>query len=150
MASRAQRHKRIVDLVATLRIQSQQELQEILADEGIATTQATLSRDLQDLGVLKGPGGYVIGEAVASPEDRAKRLEQALRRELLSAELAGTLVVLRTRPGHANSLASEFDSATLPMAVGTIAGDDTIFVAARSLTQAKALAAQLLELAGHE
>lgn len=150
MASRTQRHKRIVDLVTSRRVQSQQELQELLSDEGISTTQATLSRDLQDLGVLKGPGGYVMGEAVTSPEDRAKRLEQALRRELLSAETAGTLVVLRTRPGHANSLASEFDSATVPLAVGTIAGDDTIFVAARSTAQAKSLAAQLLELAGHE
>ncbi|MEE9383310.1 MAG: hypothetical protein V3V08_07840 [Nannocystaceae bacterium] len=150
MASRVQRHKRIAELVASHTIPNQQDLQDHLAAEGIVTTQATLSRDLQDLGVLKGPAGYVVGPGAATPEDRARTLERTLRRELLSVQPAAAIVVLQTRPGHANSLAVELDATQLPEVVGTVAGDDTIFIATQSAAQSKSLVRFLKTLAQHE
>ncbi|MFO0828311.1 MAG: hypothetical protein U0572_09185 [Phycisphaerales bacterium] len=141
------RQQSIRRLVSSRPIHSQLELQALLRAEGFEVTQATLSRDLSELGVLKGPDGYRLPgnePGVASPS----RLESTLRRELLSITTGGTTVVLRTPSGHGNALAIELDLARLPGALGTIAGDDTVFLAATGPAAARRLATQFARLAG--
>jgi transcriptional regulator of arginine metabolism len=141
------RQQAIRRLIASRVLHSQHELQSLLRDEGFEATQATLSRDLAELGVLKGPDGYRLpGEE--APAASPSRLEHALRRELLSVGFGGTLVVLRTPTGHGNALAVELDAARLPGTLGTIAGDDTVFLAAKGPAIARRIAAQLARLAG--
>ncbi len=143
---KTRRHAAIRTLIAAGEIRSQQELGQRLAREGIEVTQATLSRDLSEIGVLKGPEGYQLpGAGAAPPSEEA--FARILRRELLSASVGGTLVVLKTPPGHGNALAIELDRASaagaLKGVLGSIAGDDTIFLAASSELSARRLAKEL-------
>jgi transcriptional regulator of arginine metabolism len=148
MSSRLRRHQKILDLIMAAPVRSQHELQDLLAAEGMDVTQATLSRDLRELNVVKGPQGYVApGSAPATPPDEAV-LRQTLHRELLSIATGGTLIVLKTRPGHANALAVDLDRYRLEGVIGTVAGDDTIFLATINERRAKALAAELRDTAG--
>lgn len=154
MTERAARQQRIAVVLRRERIASQRALARRLRAEGIRATQGTLSRDLRELGVLKGPGGYLLpgdgqGErtrAGASGPVPGASLERRVREYLVSAERCGALVVLRTGPGHAQPLALEIDRAALPGVLGTIAGDDTVFVAAASDRRAASLAARLRAL----
>ena len=136
MTGRPLRHQRIQALIGDRAIRSQQELQELLTEHGISVTQATLSRDLRQLDVLKSPDGYRlpgdVGPGRTNGSGRESRLGTLLRRELLGADAGGTLVILRTAPGVADAVAIEIDRSRAPDIVGTIAGDDTIFVAACS------------------
>jgi transcriptional regulator of arginine metabolism len=143
----APRRHRILQLLRARTVRSQQELQRLLRQQGIAVTQATLSRDLHELGVVKGPEGYRPPPADAPPP--LPELPQTIGRELLDAAVAGTLVVLRTLPGHANPLALAIDGAGLDEVVGTIAGDDTVFLATESGPAARRLANRLERMAGH-
>ena len=139
-ATRAGRHARIIEILSTHQVRSQSELQRLLAEEGVDATQATLSRDLYELGAVKlraadgGAGVYVVPEdgspvrGVSGGTDRLGRLVSDL---LVSTDSSGNLAVLRTPPGAAHYLAAALDRARLPDVVGTIAGDDTIFVVAR-------------------
>ncbi|WP_026919021.1 arginine repressor [Gordonia shandongensis] len=139
-ATRAGRHARIAEILAAHQVRSQAELQARLARIGVEATQATLSRDLDELGAVKlraadgGAGVYVIPEdgspvrGVSGGTDRVARLVAEL---LVSTDASGDMAVLRTPPGAAGYLASALDRARLPGVVGTIAGDDTVFVLAR-------------------
>lgn len=150
LASPVQRRARIAALIGAHRVWSQQDLAALLKrHEGIVVTQATLSRDLAELGVVKGPNGYMMpGVQPALPaEGRESSLAAALRQHLISVARGGTLVVLKTPSGHANSLAIEIDRAGLQASLGTIAGDDTIFIAARDAESAAALVRTLERLA---
>ncbi|HLU33287.1 MAG TPA: arginine repressor [Natronosporangium sp.] len=144
--TKAGRHARIVELIRTRPVHSQIELADLLAAEGIQVTQATLSRDLEELGAVKvrgsgrSPAAYVIPEdgmpllrpastmLTGAPPPRLVRL---LRELLTSADASANLAVLRTPPGAAQFLASALDRSGLPEVVGTIAGDDTVLVVAR-------------------
>jgi transcriptional regulator of arginine metabolism len=158
--TRAARQGRIVELVAQRAVRSQSELAKLLAAEGIETTQATLSRDLDELGAVKlrgADGGapvYVIpedGSPVRGVEGGISRLTRLLGELLVSADSSGNLAVLRTPPGAAHFLASALDRAALHDVVGTIAGDDTIFVVAREPLTGADLAERFTGLAaGHE
>ncbi|HEY0499468.1 MAG TPA: arginine repressor [Kutzneria sp.] len=158
--TRAARQGRIVELVAQRAVRSQSELAKLLAAEGIETTQATLSRDLDELGAVKlrgADGGapvYVIpedGSPVRGVEGGISRLTRLLGELLVSADSSGNLAVLRTPPGAAHFLASALDRAALHDVVGTIAGDDTIFVVAREPLTGAELAERFTGLAvGHE
>jgi transcriptional regulator of arginine metabolism len=140
-ASKAARHARILTLIRARSVRSQAELGELLAADGLATTQATLSRDLEELGAIKvrgtdGSGAvYVVPEDGMGPlraaEQAPERLRRLLRELLTGADSSGNLVVLRTPPGAAQFLASALDRSGLPEIVGTIAGDDTVVVVAR-------------------
>jgi len=132
MPPKARRHARIRELLAARRVVNQDELAHLLSADGIPATQATLSRDLRELGVLKGPGGYTLPGTAPTRETHAKELQRAVREHLVGAGQAGNLVVLRTAPGHAPALALEIDRARPDGAVGTVAGDDTVFVATPS------------------
>ncbi|MBO0881403.1 MAG: arginine repressor [Mycobacterium sp.] len=138
--TRAGRQARIVAVLSSTEVRSQSELAELLAAEGIEVTQATLSRDLEELGAVKlrgadgGVGVYVVpedGSPVRGVSGGTGRLSRLLSELLVSTDASGNVAVLRTPPGAAHYLASAIDRAALPYVVGTIAGDDTIFVAAR-------------------
>jgi len=108
---------------------------------GLRTTQATLSRDLAELGVLKGAGGYRLQDG--TPEPSGDALDALARRLLAGIERAGNLVVLHTPPGQASALAVQLDRTSMRGVVGTIAGDDCVFVATRTPTNAKELVRRL-------
>jgi transcriptional regulator of arginine metabolism len=150
--SKAARHARIVGLVRERPVHSQTELAELLADAGTQVTQATLSRDLEELGAVKVSGAYLIPEDGNRPlrqvEQAPARLVRLLRELLTGADASGNLVVLRTPPGAAQFLASALDRSGLPDVVGTIAGDDTILVVAREVTGGPALARKLAAWGG--
>jgi transcriptional regulator of arginine metabolism len=148
--SKAARHERIVALIRGRSVRSQTELVELLAADDIQVTQATLSRDLEELGAIKvragdgGPAVYLIPEdgnpVLRQAEQAPARLHRLLRELLTSTDSSGNLVVLRTPPGAAQYLASALDRSGLPEVVGTIAGDDTILVVARDPAGGPALA----------
>jgi transcriptional regulator of arginine metabolism len=138
--TRAGRQARIVAILSAGPVHSQSELAALLAAEGIEATQATLSRDLEELGAVKlrGPDGgvgvYVVpedGSPVRGVTAGTDRLHRLLGELLVSTDASANLAVLRTPPGAAHYLASAIDRAALPEVVGTIAGDDTILVVAR-------------------
>lgn len=153
--TRASRQGRIVELVRDHPVRSQSELLAMLDAEGIGTTQATLSRDLDELGAVKlrgADGGtpvYVIpddGSPVRGVEGGTARLARLLGELLVSADASGNLAVLRTPPGAAHYLASALDRAAMHDVVGTIAGDDTVVVVAREPLTGTRLVALLREL----
>ncbi|MGD9622643.1 MAG: arginine repressor [Mycolicibacterium sp.] len=154
-ATRAGRQARIVALLSARSVHSQGELAALLADEGIDVTQATLSRDLEELGAVKlrgadgGVGVYVVpedGSPVRGVAGGTERVSRLLGDLLVSSDASGNLAVLRTPPGAAHYLASAIDRAALPYVVGTVAGDDTILVIAREPMTGAELAATLEKL----
>src|SRR5262249_33454413 len=133
----------------------QEELQKRLRSRGIRVTQPTLSRDLKDLAIAKSPGGYVTTAPGAPPvlppsgpaveSSRALgALDRTLREFVLSVDRSGTLVVIKPPPAAATPVARAIDDARLDGSAGTIAGDDTIFLAARSSHDAARLFERLL------
>ena len=147
VTDKARRHTRIVSHLRKGSVPSQERLVELLRGVGIEVTQATLSRDLHELGVVKGPTGYMLpGQAQANQVNGD--LERAVRSMLLAGEVGGNLAVLHTGPGQASALALEIDRASPQGVLGTIAGDDTIFVAARSGREATRLLQQFQSMAG--
>ena len=146
--NRAGRHARIVELIRDRAVHSQAELLGLLVSAGIETTQATVSRDLDELGAIKVHGAYVIpddGSPVRGVEGGTARLARLLGDLLVSADSSGNLAVLRTPPGAAHYLASALDRAALHDVVGTIAGDDTLLVVAREPVTGARLVALLRE-----
>jgi transcriptional regulator of arginine metabolism len=120
-----------------------------LKDSGFDVVQTTVSRDIAELGLVKvrAPSGRLVYAPPGSTDaDRLRALGAALRRYAMTVEAAGTLVVVTTPSGYANALAQAIDEATHPAIAGTIAGDNTIFVATRDGISAQALRE---ELAGH-
>ncbi|MDO5635384.1 MAG: arginine repressor [Micrococcus sp.] len=153
------RQAAIRDVLQTQEIKSQAALSDALAERGLSVTQGTLSRDLVDLGAARVRGGsgmmYAVpsdGEDAPFParssEAQINRLVSMSRELLISAEPTENLVVLRTPPGAAQYMASVIDQARVEHVLGTIAGDDTILLIARSSVDAPSVAAYLLSLAG--
>ena len=170
------RHARIADILAREQVRSQEELADLLERyAGVHVTQATLSRDLDELGIVRlrsggalvyslpeepgGPGSHPGGpgspsggaarvagfSGAESPHDA--RLARYLGELMTSAEASANLVVLRTPAGAAQFLASVIDHAALPSVLGTVAGDDTVLLIARDPAGGDALAADFLRLA---
>jgi len=146
---KSDRQKIILRLLSEHSIDSQHELRDRLAQIGIEVTQATLSRDLRSMGIVKAPAGWVLPDGL-STQGGPDSFEAAVRNHLLWAKAAATLVVVRTQPGHADALAIEFDRWPQEDMVGTIAGDDTIFIATPSEDAAQTLAARLESVAYHD
>ena len=164
------RHASIVQILSRERIRSQAQLRKALAQRGINTTQATLSRDLVELRATKirAPGGELIysmpeagapGQVHADTLSEAEETDDSLRAHttprlarwcaelLVTAEWAGPQVVLRTPAGAAQLLAGAVDDAMMPGVMGCIAGDDTVLVITRSPQVAAEVAGHLLALA---
>lgn len=147
--SKLERHAEILRLVDERELSTQAELVRALRDEGLEAVQATVSRDIAQLGLVKvrsRNGRLVYARPGSADLDRLGELSAALRRWATGVEAAAGLVVVRTPPGHANALALAFDAASLPEVAGCIAGDDTIFLAVRDGRSAPGLARQLVEL----
>ncbi len=151
--SKNQRQHRITKLLDTQAVSSQGQLVDLLAAEGIEATQATVSRDLIDLGVVKVrlPGGesaYAIPELPAqqiAPHDHLRRVLGEWVVEVTSSQ---NLVVLRTPPGSAHVVGSALDRSGLPGVLGTVAGDDTLLVVAAESLGGAEMARTLAEIAG--
>ena len=148
-----QRQHRIGKLLEDQVVSSQQQLLELLASEGIVATQATVSRDLEDLGAVKVriPGGtmaYAIPEHAYDRAVPSDHLRRTMGEFVVEVNHSGNLVVLRTPPGSAHVVASAIDRAGLSEIVGTVAGDDTALVVCSELHPGHEVAAQLRELAG--
>ncbi len=151
--TRVARQARIIELITQRAIRSQAELATLLGGEGVEVTQATLSRDLDELGAVKLRGPHGGAPVYALPEDGhpmrgsgTSRLARLLGELLVSADASGNLAVLRTPPGAAQFLAGALDRAALHDVVGTIAGDDTILVVARDPLTGTDLATRIVEL----
>ncbi|WP_203878753.1 arginine repressor [Planobispora takensis] len=155
------RQARIAELLQRRPVRSQPELAKLLAESGVEVTQATLSRDLDELGALKlraedgslvyalpGEGGGRIPLArLGGGETPAARLGRLAEELLVSADASANLVLVRTPPGAAQFLASAIDHADWESILGTVAGDDTILVISRDPTGGAAVAEALLRLA---
>ena len=136
------RQGQILKLVRGKRINTQEELAQELKSQGIAATQVTLSRDIRDLRLVKTREGYKE-IADEEPGPQFSLLAAEFLHDVLRAQ---NLVVLKTSPGHANSVAVELDAESWPEVVGTIAGDDTILVIAPDNPTAESVQEKLLEL----
>jgi len=140
------RQQAICELISNQAVYNQEQLVQLLADQGIETTQTTLSRDLNELAIYKGRNGY---ECPGNNKDLAPQeesLAKVLKQYMLSLEQAANLLVLKTPPGRAMPVGYELDNCEEPLIVGNIAGDDTIFVATRSNQDATELQKILLDL----
>lgn len=145
-----QRHAAILDLVRTQRVHSQEALRELLLGRGFDVAQATLSRDIRELGLVKVPdeqGGsvYTVPPHVTEPTPALTRLLPAL---YVGAEGVGNLLVVKTLIGGAQPVAAALDWEEWPEVLGTIAGDDTILLILRRPEHLPLITQRLLELAG--
>lgn len=146
---KAQRHAAILALLAERRVRSQDELRRLLRRQGIVVTQATLSRDIRELGLIKVSDGSGGTHYAAPPEPAVPPpWEQVVRALLLGVERVGNLLVLRTPAGSAEALGSALDRRRWPEVVGTLAGDDTVLVVARSARAGRVVAERLRGLIG--
>ena len=139
--NKSYRHGQILKLIRSHRIHTQDELAQELRSLGVAATQVTLSRDIRELGLVKTAAGYS-----QTPVASTAGLDVAavVREYLLDIRMAQNLLVLRTPPATANTLASALDHADWPEITGTIAGDDTVLIVAPDAAAAEALRAKLL------
>ncbi len=144
---KAFRKSAILDVIDHEAIHSQEELRHRLKARGFDVTQATLSRDIKELGLVKRAADLAYQRPGAPERSRAEAAELALRRAvgeyLRSLTTVEQLIVLKTEPGQAQLLAIAMDKAALPDVAGTIAGDDTILVVGRSAKRAAAVATRL-------
>jgi transcriptional regulator of arginine metabolism len=162
--TRTARQQRIAELLARTPVRSQAELARLLDADGVAVTQGTLSRDLDELGAvrIRDADGALVYALPAEGGDRTPRppqppaagngrddprLARLCEELLVSAEASANLVVLRTPPGAAQFLASAIDRAGTAAVLGTIAGDDTVLLVCRHPSGGPAVAAALLRLA---
>ncbi|HMS25252.1 MAG TPA: arginine repressor [Acidimicrobiia bacterium] len=133
MTSKAQRHNKIVNMIQSEHVSSQTQISKMLESEGIISTQATISRDLEEIGAVKVklPGGesaYAIPETAKRPGADGT-LAKTLRQYVLSVDVAAPLVIVRTPIGCADVTCAAIDTGRMSEIVGTIAGQDTIFIA---------------------
>jgi transcriptional regulator of arginine metabolism len=132
MTAKPQRQRMIADWLRSGRVGSQEELVARLNLAGVTATQATVSRDLDEIGAIKlkrdGNIRYLLPDMV-DPTHAAAKLDRLLAEWVIGIIPAGNLVVLKTPPGSANLVANALDAAALPEVAGTLAGDDTIFLA---------------------
>jgi transcriptional regulator of arginine metabolism len=142
--ARARRQKIIADMIRNQPVASQEDVTAKLAAKGFAVTQATVSRDLDQLGAVKVKRGgvlsYALPEQLGDSDWAAARLQRIVAEWVQSVEAAGNLIVLRTPPGSAHLVALAIDQARLTEIAGTIAGDDTLFLALRDGVAAASVA----------
>lgn len=150
--SRARRQKAIADLIRTGNLASQEEVTTRLAGLGFTVTQATVSRDLDQLGAVKVKRGgmlsYSLPDQISTSDWSASRLERILHEWVVSVEAAGNLLIVKTPPGSAHVVASALDQALLPEFAGTVSGDDTLFVVVRDGVAVDVAAGRLRALCG--
>ena len=151
--NKPQRQHRIARLLEQRAVTSQSQLVELLADDGVVATQATVSRDLEDLGAIKvrGPEGetiYAIPELPTEQRAPEEHLRRVFGDWVVEVACSANIVVLRTPPGSAHVVGSALDRSNLPDVLGTVAGDDTLLVVVAEEVGGAALAERLADLAG--
>jgi transcriptional regulator of arginine metabolism len=134
MISKKARQGKILEVTRNQQVRSQEELSAVLRHEGIDVTQATLSRDIREMGLVKMRGGYRIPEE-AHPGLPDEMLRRAFKQFMLRTDVSGNIVMIKTSPGNAHSVG-----------VGTVAGDDTIFILLRSSRWGKKVLGRIKEL----
>ena len=141
-----QRHNAILDLVRSGEIASQEDLMRGLRARHIDVSQSTLSRDIQELRLAKTGGVYTVvdSESAAKPSDESFR--RIIREFLVDVAVAQNIVVVKTGPGHASTVSQALDEAGWPEAIGTIAGENTVFIAVRSEKDGKKLEHRIRDL----
>ena len=148
---KTRRQAAVLDAIQRTRVRSQEQLRRSLRAAGFDVTQATLSRDIRELGLVKGgaDGAYQAPAAAAPNGDAARLLLQRAAADYLArVDRVEQLVLLRTGPGQAQLLGVAIDSARLPEVVGTLAGDDTILVIAPDVRRARAFVKRLEDISG--
>jgi|KBSSwiStaDraftv2_1062776.scaffolds.fasta_scaffold335598_2 transcriptional regulator of arginine metabolism len=146
--NKAQRHQKILELVRSGGVLNQEQLREVLKQQGVEVNQSTLSRDIRELELVKGARGYQLPTPDAATVPRtARKIESALPAYLQQAIPAQNLVVLKTGPGHAPALAVALDRVPVDGVVGSIAGDDTILLVTPDADTARRVADHLLSIA---
>ena len=148
-----QRQHRIARLLEEQAISSQAQLVELLAADGVVATQATVSRDLEELGAVKVriPGGamaYAFPEFAKEGRVPDDHLRRVIGEFVVEVAQSANIVVLRTPPGSAHVVASALDRAALPDVLGTVAGDDTVFLVCSDSVGGGPVAVELAGLAG--
>ncbi|RZV47548.1 MAG: arginine repressor [Acidimicrobiia bacterium] len=151
--SKHQRQYRIAEYLQREAVTSQASIVDLLAADGIEATQATVSRDLDEMGAVKGrlPGGEVAYVVPAQPQDQvapAEHLRRICREWVAAIDSSNNIVVVRTPPGSAHMVGSAIDRAGWTDVIGTVAGDDTVMVIAAQGVSGADVAEELRELAG--
>lgn len=151
--TKPQRQHRVQRILEDHSISTQEQLVDLLAKDGIVATQATVSRDLEDLGAMKVrvPGGETVYAVPAMPKDTIApndHLRRVFGEWVVEVSHSLNLVVLRTPPGSAHVVGSAVDRAGLPDVLGTVAGDDTLFLVVAESTTGEVVAHRLAEIAG--
>ena len=151
---RSQRLHALAELLRSGGVASQEEATERLRAAGFKVTQATVSRDLDQLGALKVKRGgalvYALPDQLGGADWSTSRLERIVAEWVISAETAGQMLVLKTPPASAHLVASAVDQAQMPEIAGTIAGDDTLFLALRDGTVPHNILARFRKMIGQE
>lgn len=142
----------ILDIITHENIETQRQLQEALLARGVKSTQATLSRDIKDMRLVKelgANGSYRYSVSGKSEEDDARqRLQKIVRESVISYQTAMSILVIKTLPGLASAVCSAIDSMSINGLAGTLAGDDTAFVAMTSVETCESLYHQLEGIIG--
>jgi transcriptional regulator of arginine metabolism len=146
---KARRQSSILDVIRREPVRSQEQLRRLIRASGFDVTQATLSRDIRELGLVKGgaDGAYLAPSRIEpSSQSASTMLHRALAEYLARVDRVQQLVLVRTGPGQAQLLGVAIDGARLPEVVGTLAGDDTILIIAPDVRRARTLVKRLEEL----
>lgn len=145
---KSRRQSLILDLIEAGSVASQEQLRCLLKEQGIEVTQATLSRDIRDLGLVKRSvdGAYRRPDAADEPADHVEDFETAVENYLRRHDRVDQLIVLKTDAGYSQPLAEAIDRARIPETIGTIAGENTILVICRSSAAAESFQQRLDQL----
>jgi transcriptional regulator of arginine metabolism len=144
--SKTARHKAILDLLDDGPVESQEALQQILERKGFEVGQATLSRDIHELKLVKGSEGYRRAVENAASEGSLPSVMQLARQFVLEVHQAQNMLVVKTTVGSAQPVAAALDASHWPEVVGTLAGDDTVLVIATDKQKAQSLARRIRDL----
>jgi transcriptional regulator of arginine metabolism len=143
---KAQRHRKIRELIAQHEIDTQEELVERLQAAGYAVTQATVSRDIKELLLLKVPAGvgrYKYAVPSETPRQPLHKFKRSLTDHFVSIDFTGNLIVLKSDPGTASTLGAMIDQLAWPEIMGTVCGDDTILIICREAEQSSSVVAHI-------
>jgi len=152
VSRKSERQEAILSLISTHPIASQEDLKRLMGERGWSVTQATLSRDLRDLGVMRAPtesgARYVLPEMVG--DDDKLSLDSVLPQWFSKIDGVGELIVLHTMPGGAQPIAEALDSEAWPEVIGTIGGENTVLIVCRSAAARATLTERITRLANTE
>jgi transcriptional regulator of arginine metabolism len=146
------RHKKILEIIKEQDISTQEGLAEALRKAGFSVTQATISRDIKELGLVKVPGNsggsrYAAAGETVNPRN-CDRLKRFFRDSVVSIDNSENLIIIKTLPGEAQGVASAIDNSGWPEIIGTVAGDDTILVVIKPKKITHAVKKKLISLSG--